>query len=91
MPSTRRRNVDKLQSLLDPSDATIEIVKSDRQASIIGVQPGNLAFKPAEADDNLVQLLALRCLLRANRSEHVQDEIGSLVAHKLLTVTNNHG
>jgi hypothetical protein len=53
------------------------------------VQPGNLALKPAEADDNLVQLLALRRLLGANRSEHAQNEIDSLVAHKLLPLTNN--
>jgi hypothetical protein len=54
-----------------------------------GVQPGNLTLKPAEANDNLVQLLALRCLLGANRWEHVQNEIGSLVAHKLLPLTNH--
>jgi hypothetical protein len=45
------------------------------------VQPGNLTFKPAEAKDHLVQFLALRCLLGANRSHYVQNEINSLVAH----------
>jgi hypothetical protein len=29
-------------------------------------------------------------LFGPNRSEHVQNEIGSLVAHKLLALTNNH-
>ena len=53
------------------------------------MQPGNLAFEPAEAHDYLIQLLALRCLLGADRPQHVQNEIGSLVAHKLLPVTSH--
>ena len=49
------------------------------------MQPSDLSFKPAKADDNFVQLLPLGGLLGANGSEHVQNEIGSLVAHKFLT------
>ena len=52
------------------------------------MQSGNLALKPAEPDDNFIQFLALRRLLGADRAQHVQNKIGSLVAHNLLSLTN---
>jgi hypothetical protein len=51
------------------------------------MQPGNLTFEPAEPDDYLIQLLALRRLLGADRPQHVQNEVGPFVAHNLLPVT----
>ena len=55
------------------------------------MQPGNLAFKPAEADDYFVQLFALRCLLGADCPQHVKDKVRPFVAHNLFSVTNTRG
>jgi N-acyl-D-aspartate/D-glutamate deacylase len=45
------------------------------------VQAGDFAFEPAEPDDDLVELFALRRLLGANRAQHPEYQIGLLVAH----------
>jgi hypothetical protein len=44
-------------------------------------QRSDLGFESTKPVDNLVRLLAVRRLLRANRPQHVQEEIGVLVAH----------
>jgi hypothetical protein len=82
--STWRRNIDKLQPLFYPTNAAIEVVQSDRQPGIIGVQPGDFSFEPTEANNDFVQFLALRRLLGADRAEHGQNQIGSLVAQDFL-------
>ncbi len=82
------RNFNQLQPLLDPSYSAIEIVQTHGQTGVIAMQSGNLALKPAEPDDNFIQFLALRRLLGADRAQHVQNKIGSLVAHNLLSLTN---
>src|SRR5438270_573235 len=46
-----------------------------------GMTEKKLGEIETEAHDNFVQFLALRCLLGANRSQHAQNEIGSLVPH----------
>ena len=75
------RQVDEFQPRLDASDAPVEAVELHRQARIIGMQAGNLAFEAAEPADDFVQFLALRRLLGTDRPQHGEDQIAPLVGH----------
>jgi hypothetical protein len=70
--------------VIEVVDPYLQISEIDLHFGETECQCRHLALQGANPADNLVQLLTLRGLFRADRSQHAQDKVGSFVAQKKL-------